>query len=441
MAIGTGEQAPEFDLEEAFGRPRVRLADFRGKRNVLLVFHPFAWTGVCEEEALDLQANLESFHNAETDVVFVSCDTSAARQAWKQEARHDLHVRVRLLAARCGGARVRRLRRDARRAGAGHVPDRQGRCRHLGAREGHRHPPHRDGAGVARGTRSGRVSRALHVESWGDAAARRVVYLHGVTGHGGHARELAERRLGGYRVLAPDLIGHGSSPYEPPWDIDEHVDAILASVGREPAAWIGHSFGGRLAFEIAAREPELVEKLVLLDPAIRVDPAMSLFVAETSRAERVYDSFEEGWTAASSRAPCIPRRESAKCRALSTKRRSSPSSNESSTRFRAVTRETKSGIAGSNNGIRWVQAARASRRDSGSQRSDLGCKTGRRTYEPIHAAGSRPTLARIASTCSSISQGSFVRRQPWPNQIGRQHVESSPSPGSASFLSRGRRAR
>ena len=85
MTIGTGEQAPEFDLEEAYGKPRLRLADFRGKRNVLLVFHPFAFTAVCREEALDLQANLESFSNAETDVVFVSCDTSAARQAWKQE--------------------------------------------------------------------------------------------------------------------------------------------------------------------------------------------------------------------------------------------------------------------------------------------------------------------------------------------------------------------
>ena len=83
MAVGTGEQAPEFDLEEAWDRPRLRLADFRGKRNVLLVFHPFAWTEVCRDEALDLQANLEAFHNAETDVIFVSCDTSASRQAWK----------------------------------------------------------------------------------------------------------------------------------------------------------------------------------------------------------------------------------------------------------------------------------------------------------------------------------------------------------------------
>ncbi len=85
MAIGTGDRAPEFDLEEAYDKPHLSLATFRGKRNVLLVFHPFAFTGVCREEALDLQANLDSFDNAETDVVFVSCDTSAARQAWRQE--------------------------------------------------------------------------------------------------------------------------------------------------------------------------------------------------------------------------------------------------------------------------------------------------------------------------------------------------------------------
>ena len=81
MAVGMGEQAPGFDLEEAYDQPRLRLQDFRGKRNVLLVFHPFAFTAVCAEEALDLQANLESFRNAETEIVFVSCDTSAARQA------------------------------------------------------------------------------------------------------------------------------------------------------------------------------------------------------------------------------------------------------------------------------------------------------------------------------------------------------------------------
>ncbi len=136
--------------------------------------------------------------------------------------------------------------------------------------------------------------RTLHVESWGDAGAPRIVYLHGVTGHGGHARPLAEGWLAGrYHVLAPDLLGHGSSPYEPPWDIEAQLEAILASVGNEPAAWIGHSYGGRLAFELAARRPELVHRLVLLDPAIHLDPEIALHVAEGSRSDRSYASFEE----------------------------------------------------------------------------------------------------------------------------------------------------
>ena len=83
MGLQIGDQAPEFDLDVSKGE-RVRLADFRGRSNVLLVFHPYAWTAVCTEEALDLQENLESFRSAETEVVFVSCDTSAARQAWKE---------------------------------------------------------------------------------------------------------------------------------------------------------------------------------------------------------------------------------------------------------------------------------------------------------------------------------------------------------------------
>ena len=83
MAVETGSEAPEFDLE-VDGTTRVRLSDFRGRRNVLLVFHPFAFTPICDEEARDLQENLPAFESADTDVVLVSCDSAPARRAWKK---------------------------------------------------------------------------------------------------------------------------------------------------------------------------------------------------------------------------------------------------------------------------------------------------------------------------------------------------------------------
>jgi peroxiredoxin (alkyl hydroperoxide reductase subunit C) len=82
MAVRTGEVAPEFDLEVADDE-RLTLSELRGRGNVLLVFHPFAFTPVCEDEARDLQENLQSFRDAGTEIVFVSCDPAPARQAWK----------------------------------------------------------------------------------------------------------------------------------------------------------------------------------------------------------------------------------------------------------------------------------------------------------------------------------------------------------------------
>jgi len=84
MTVKTGDKAPSFDLEVTY-RERVRLSEFLGRSNVLLVFHPYAFTPVCEEEALDLQENIGSFRNAQTEIVLVSCDPSPARQAWKKQ--------------------------------------------------------------------------------------------------------------------------------------------------------------------------------------------------------------------------------------------------------------------------------------------------------------------------------------------------------------------
>lgn len=84
MAVKTGDRAPDFVLEVAH-EERVGLSDFLGRSNLLLVFHPLAFTQVCEDEALDLQENLESFRNAGTEIVFVSCDPWPSRQAWKRQ--------------------------------------------------------------------------------------------------------------------------------------------------------------------------------------------------------------------------------------------------------------------------------------------------------------------------------------------------------------------
>ena len=85
-------------------------------------------------------------------------------------------------------------------------------------------------------------------------------------------RRLVEEHLADrFHVRALDLRGHGRSGWEEPWTIDQHVEDVLETV-TEPATWIGHSFGGRLTAEITARRPELVERAVLLDPALWVPP-------------------------------------------------------------------------------------------------------------------------------------------------------------------------
>ena len=134
----------------------------------------------------------------------------------------------------------------------------------------------------------------LAVHEWGEPGTPRVVCLHGVTGHGRHFARLAKRLAPLYHVLAPDLLGHGGSRREPPWSLDAQVDELFAALGREPAICIGHSFGARIAIELAAREPGFATRLVLLDPAISLPPQVALFAAENTRAERAYTSFAEG---------------------------------------------------------------------------------------------------------------------------------------------------
>jgi lipase len=137
----------------------------------------------------------------------------------------------------------------------------------------------------------------LNVNEWGDEAAPPLVCLHGVSAHGRRFRRLAEELLAArFRVLAPDLRGHGFSGYEPPWSIATHLADVLDTAdaaGVERAAWIGHSFGGRLVLELCAQEPDRVERAVLLDPAIQILPHVGLDFAQDAAQQRTFATAEE----------------------------------------------------------------------------------------------------------------------------------------------------
>jgi lipase len=148
----------------------------------------------------------------------------------------------------------------------------------------------------------------LHVHEWGDAGAPTVVCIHGVAAHGRRYRRLAEDRLAKrFRVLAPDLRGHGYSGWEPPWNLETHLDDVLETFGDEPALWVGHSFGGRLVLELAARRPELVRRAVLLDPAIDILPHVGFDFAQGAATESVYASPDEAIDARLTGDPLTPR--------------------------------------------------------------------------------------------------------------------------------------
>src|SRR6478735_10879735 len=131
---------------------------------------------------------------------------------------------------------------------------------------------------------------SLHAYEWGGPAGTPVVCLHGVTSYGGRFDWLADSAR---HVLSLDLLGHGHSTWEPPWDVDAHLSAILESVPDGPAVWVGHSFGGRLVAELAARDPARVERAVLLDPALQVLPHVALDLAGLERQDSSYATVED----------------------------------------------------------------------------------------------------------------------------------------------------
>ena len=84
MSIQAGDEAPDFTLKDSAGND-VRLSDFRGRQNVVLVFYPFAFTGVCQGEMCELRDDLTTFETSGARVLAVSCDTRPALAKWAEE--------------------------------------------------------------------------------------------------------------------------------------------------------------------------------------------------------------------------------------------------------------------------------------------------------------------------------------------------------------------
>jgi peroxiredoxin len=79
-----GEIAPEFALRDQHGREQT-LASRRGSRNLLLVFFPFAFTGVCTGELRALSDHAAAWEDFGAEVIAVSCDTVPALRAFAEQ--------------------------------------------------------------------------------------------------------------------------------------------------------------------------------------------------------------------------------------------------------------------------------------------------------------------------------------------------------------------
>ncbi|MGW0218558.1 peroxiredoxin [Micromonospora chokoriensis] len=81
MPVEVGAQAPDFVLKDQ-NNQEARLSDFRGRRAVLLVFYPLAFTGTCQGELAEVRDNLDEYANDDVQVLTVSVDSVYSHKIW-----------------------------------------------------------------------------------------------------------------------------------------------------------------------------------------------------------------------------------------------------------------------------------------------------------------------------------------------------------------------
>jgi pimeloyl-ACP methyl ester carboxylesterase len=107
----------------------------------------------------------------------------------------------------------------------------------------------------------------LHFWDWGENGKPNLILVHGMRDHARSWDSIAEAFLPHFRVLAPDLRGHGDSSWTsgaaytiPEFVLD--ISALIDIVGKWPVYMIGHSLGGAIVLQYAGVYPDRVKKLV-----------------------------------------------------------------------------------------------------------------------------------------------------------------------------------
>ena len=84
MAVEVGDEAPDFELRDQHGTP-VRLSSLRVARNVVLVFYPFAFSGVCSSEMCALRDQFPEVARDDVELLAVSVDTVFSLRTWADQ--------------------------------------------------------------------------------------------------------------------------------------------------------------------------------------------------------------------------------------------------------------------------------------------------------------------------------------------------------------------
>ena len=88
MSVEIGEQAPDFELKDQHGTP-VRLSSFRGAKNVVLVFYPLAFSGVCTSELCAMRDEFPEVTRDDVELLTVSVDSTFTHKAWADAEKFD----------------------------------------------------------------------------------------------------------------------------------------------------------------------------------------------------------------------------------------------------------------------------------------------------------------------------------------------------------------